>query len=188
MASGPSMCQPDADLVRDWRDGETRFAIAINNTYQLAPWADILYACDLRWWDRYHEDAAKRCAGEFWCYDETAAARYGLRPWKPAQTGGNSGYQALRLAVDHFEAERVILLGYDMQGSHWHGDHKGFPNPTQNNFRQWIGWLRRYAAETDAEIINASRETAVDAFPRLDLGVALADSEELGARPDSRVA
>ncbi|HCZ48509.1 MAG TPA: hypothetical protein DCZ11_05850, partial [Gammaproteobacteria bacterium] len=38
--------------------------------------------------------------------------------------GGNSGYQALNLAV-LLGAERVILLGYDMHGGHWHGRHGG---------------------------------------------------------------
>jgi hypothetical protein len=169
------MCQSDADMVRNWRDGERRRAIAINNTYQLAPWADVLYACDLRWWDRYFEDASSRCRGEFWCHHQKAESKYGLNRWKPERTGGNSGYQALRLAIDHFGAGSVILLGYDMQGSHWHGEHKGFPNPTADNFRQWVGWLRHYAAETDAEIINASRETAVDCFPQMPLEDALSD-------------
>ena len=40
--------------------------------------------------------------------------------------GQNSGYQAVGLAY-HLKADRIILIGFDMQRtggkSHWHGDH-----------------------------------------------------------------
>lgn len=176
LASGPSLCREDVDVVRQWRDGVSRRVISVNNCYQLAPWADLIYACDERWWDRYHDDVAANCRGEFWTYYEATAKRYGLRQWQPERTGGNSGYQAIRLAVDHYGADRLILLGFDMQGGHWHGQHGGdFPNPDKSNFKQWIGWLDRYAKETMAEIINASRETAVHCFPRMSLEDALSD-------------
>lgn len=173
LASGPSLCREDVEEVRQWQ-GPRNKVIAINNCYQLAPWADAIYACDERWWQKYYPDVLDSCGGEFWTYYEVTAKRFGLKQWRPERSGGNSGYQALRLAVDHYGADRVILLGYDMQGGHWHGDHgDGFPNPTTCNFKQWIGWLGRYSKETKAEIINASRQTAVHCFPRMDIRSAL---------------
>src|SRR5580765_1895454 len=44
LASGPSMSQQVADAVRRLR------TVVVNNTFRLAPWADILYAADSRWW------------------------------------------------------------------------------------------------------------------------------------------
>jgi len=169
------MCKEDADTVKEWRDGETRKAIAINNTYQLAPWADIIYACDMRWWDKYHDRVMAATDAEYWCYHDNCHKKYGFNQYPFKVTGGNGGYQALRLAVAHFKASRVVLLGFDMQGGHWHGQHPaGFPNPTGHNFKIWIGWLQRLAVEfSGVEIINASRETALDCFPRLDLKSAL---------------
>lgn len=163
------MCQADADLIREWRDGITRRVIVINNTYQLAPWADVLYACDLRWWNKYYKEAKKKCAGQFWTYNQDAAVNYKINRWTPKPTGGNSGYQALRLAVDHFKANRVILVGFDMQGGHWHpqhGDH--WPNPKEENLRQWRAWLAKYQPE-NVEIINATRETALTCYPQKQL-------------------
>ena len=45
IASGPSLTQADVDYVR----GKAR-VIVVNNGYLLAPWADVLYAADARWW------------------------------------------------------------------------------------------------------------------------------------------
>ena len=171
MASGLSMCREDANLVNRWR-GDGRKAIAINNTFELAPWADIIYACDARWWDKRIEEVRQVCTGELWAYEEN---KHGIKRAELKKTGGNSGYQAARLAITEFGASRLILLGYDMQGSHWHEDHgEGFHNPNENHFKQWIGWMCLLAREfPEVEIINASRQTAIECLPRLSLEAAL---------------
>jgi uncharacterized Rossmann fold enzyme len=86
--------------------------------------------------------------------------------------GGNSGYQAINLAY-HLGAERVILLGYDMHchsgQSHWFGDHpKDFASNTQ--YERFIKRFRTIKpADYGIEILNCSRVTALDAFPRYSL-------------------
>ena len=45
IASGPSLTQDQVDQVKGLN------TIAINDAYKLAPWANILYACDYQWWD-----------------------------------------------------------------------------------------------------------------------------------------
>ena len=172
MASGPSMCQADADLVREWRDGETRKALAINNTWELAPWADVIYACDERWWDKYY-GRVKETAAELWAYSEPACKKYGLNKAQLTRTGGNSGYQSMRLCITEFKADRLILLGYDMQDTgHWHGDHpQGWPNGGQ--YKTWAEHIRRLAVEfPQVDIVNCSRETALS-LPRMQLEDAL---------------
>lgn len=49
LAPGPSMSQALADSVRGHR------VVAINNVYELAPWADCLAANDLSWWRKHPE-------------------------------------------------------------------------------------------------------------------------------------
>lgn len=85
------------------------------------------------------------------------------------RTGGNSGYQALNLAV-LLGASRIILLGYDMRGSHWHGDHpKRLANPKESDF---AAWRARFAttlpdlARAGVEVLNCSRDTALECFAR----------------------
>lgn len=93
--------------------------------------------------------------------------------------GGNSGFQALSLAL-HFGAARVILLGYDMQFTggrmHWHPDHKRsdkMHNPDQRLMNGWVVRFAELAKQTKAEIINCTRETALTCFPRQALATAL---------------
>ena len=102
----------------------------INNNFLLAPWADILYACDLQWWEWF--DGVPDFAGEKWILDkeaardEEAARRYGLNRIKSREgsglttdgviyQGSNSGIQAINLIWHLYKPDQIILLGYDMQ-------------------------------------------------------------------------
>lgn len=187
LASGPSLTADDSEAVRHWRaaDASARRVIAINTTYQLAPWADLLYACDLRWWEEHVQQTAA-LDSERWTQSTEAARRFGLRLVRGKQgeglgrgdivhLGGNSGYQAIGLAYLQ-GARRIILLGYDMQPtggkSHWHGDHPWKKTGQVPPVRSWIPRFSKLAAdlrEEGVEVINATRETALQCFPRASL-------------------
>lgn len=180
LASGPSMCQDDADLIWDWKNGDDRQVIAINTTFRLAPWSDHVYACDDRWWKEYHDEVRSSCLGRLWTYYKHTADGFDIEhaDIPKAKTGGNSGVQAARLAITELGAERMILVGYDMKGGHWHGNHpQGFPNPTPDNFRNWIGHLGNLRKEFPSVVfLNATRDTAIpdQVIPRVGLEQALA--------------
>jgi hypothetical protein len=94
------------------------------------------------------------------------------------ERGGNSGYQAVSLAI-LFGAARIILLGYDMQATgnrlHWHRDHGGkLHNPLPRKFKAWQDGFATLAKVSPAEIINCSRETGLTCFPRMSLADGLA--------------
>lgn len=88
-------------------------------------------------------------------------------------SGGNSGFQALNLAVQ-FGARRVLLVGYDMtdrSGVHWYGRNswRGANNPHQQNFDRWLKAFDAAApvlASLGVEVINASPVSAMKSFPR----------------------
>jgi len=158
--------------------------IAVNNNYEVAPWADILYACDLKWW--HWHDGAPGFTGEKWTMDQAAAAQYGLRyiDGKPGaglcidpgaiHTGGNSGYQAINLAF-HLGASHVILLGFDMKfsasgASHWFGDH---PDNVRSGYQRFIEAFKTIADQDLMEVINCSRDTALTCFKQMTLKEAL---------------
>lgn len=91
--------------------------------------------------------------------------------------GGNSGFQAVGLAM-LFGAARVVLLGYDMQATgrrlHWHADHQGkLANPVPGKFRDWQRNFAALASEATVPIVNASRETGLTCFPRVQLSEVL---------------
>lgn len=76
--------------------------------------------------------------------------------------GGNSGFQAINLAY-HLGAKTIILLGFDMFGGHYFGNHpqelaQGSP---------FNGFIESMKTINEVEIINCSRMTVLDCFPRM---------------------
>lgn len=182
IASGPSLTPADVNYCH----GKAR-ALVVNDNYRLAPWADWLYAADKHWWDRYVGDVRGGFGGECWTCNESAAREHGLRYIQSAKLPGlsrnpsviheghNGGYQAIGLAR-HFGAERIVLLGYDMQGTHWFGNHP--PEfRRRNDFRVFLPPFDALAADLAAdgvEVVNCTRETALTVFPRSTIEKALA--------------
>lgn len=184
IASGPSLTAQDCELVRRWRfSGESRRVIVINTSFRLAPWADVLYACDRQWWREYGDEARAVVTGELWSQDQKATCvnriesvrlpGLGRRPGLIHQ-GGNSGHQVVNLAYQA-GCDRIVLLGYDMQETggqrHWHPDHPDALN-FPGRFAEWVKSfeiLARDLREEGVEVINASRETALSCFRRMPL-------------------
>jgi hypothetical protein len=185
IGSGPSLTPADVDACR----GRAR-VIAINDGYRLAPWADVLYACDGRFWDHYQGvpefqglKFGMTVRPEKWP-DVTRVVDLGIegfsREAKGLANGGNSGYQAIQLAV-HLGAARVILLGYDMQPApdgreHWFGRH---PKPLQgvSSYAIWRNYFKGLKKALDAlgiPVVNCSRSTALKVFPCRPLAETLA--------------
>lgn len=144
VASGPTSTQADIDRVR----GKAR-VIAINMNYQRAPWADVLWFCDQKWWT-WHRDVVKAWAGEVWTIGEhmlllrdkvpgirvlPIAGNRGMDD-RGIYTGRNSGYQAIQLAA-HRGANKILLIGFDMRvvdgRVHWHENYRV---PTRDPFQE----------------------------------------------------
>lgn len=86
-------------------------------------------------------------------------------------SGGNSGYQAINLAVN-LGFNQIILLGYDMTGvgTHFFGEHtaKGLQkNTNYSSFRSEFSTIKPELR--GAEIINCSRKSSLNCFIRDDL-------------------
>lgn len=181
LASGPSMSQAVADLVRY----SAVRTIAVNNTFQLAPWADMLYAADERWW-AVHQTAALKFRGlkvsvsvtqftEVLVMNNTGTVGFDPNPAN-LRTGGNSGYQAVHIAV-HAGVRRVLLCGFDLHGKHWHAEHQ---HPLRNNEEgAFLRWQKRFAElavelkERKVEVWNCTPGTALACFERVELKDAL---------------
>ena len=177
LGTGPSLTAADVAYVQ----GKAR-VIAINDAYTLAPWADVLYGCDAKWWTWHKGVPSFR------------GLKYGLQPgakhwpgvtlvaktggsgieWRRTgiRTGNNSGYQAINLAI-HLGAVRILLLGYDMQGQHFFGRHRDGSVPPflvcLKNFTTMVPELAAHGIE----VVNCTRKTALTCFPRLPLAEAL---------------
>ncbi len=181
IASGPSLTR--ADVARVEESGYDM--MGINNAYMMTDKLKYHYGCDTKWW-RHHWDSLKPGPARYSLKakddDEGVPGvmqmRKGRRDglsldWPILRHGGNSGYQAINLAV-LLGYRQIILLGYDMQETngraHWHPDHK-FPqstNPATPTFKRWRKDYKTLAAECKKEgieVLNATRQTALECFP-----------------------
>lgn len=193
LASGQSLTAGDADAVRAWHACEpeqcaTRRVIVINTTFRLAPWADVLYACDATWWNLYIGEVRSVFGGQLWTQDARAHRDHGVRliasqdlpglGKRPGvlHQGGNGGYQSINLAYQA-GAAKIILLGMDMHGTHWHGKYdNGLPNASRNLFLTWIANFDRLALDLAKEgvlVFNCTRDTRLTCFEKADLSAQL---------------
>lgn len=188
IASGPSLTAADVEAVR----GRAR-VVVVNNGLLLAPWADVLWATDARWW-KWHAARVATFGGLKFSLsfggpklpsDVHVLRNAGYSGWSTDPSavyhGKNGGFAALQLAA-LLGAARVLLLGYDMQRTgnrdHWHGDH---PYKMPNPYRSWVRAFTDNAPAMRAaglKVVNCSRETALECFPRLSLTEALGATAE----------
>lgn len=172
IASGPSLTVEDCDAVH----AAGLPTIVTNTTFRLCPWADALMGFDGRWWTQYRAEVDATFKGRrMTCstLKHLGAESIHQVPW--FRQFANSGASAISLAIAA-SARRVLLLGYDCQRTggraHWHGDHEKM----LSNCKSIAEWPRifssvaKFAKSKDVEIINCSRATALQCFPRGELG------------------
>jgi hypothetical protein len=186
-APGPSLTEDVAEACKGFP------TIVVNNAWQRLPWADVLFACDTAWW-HFHR-GVPAFNGEKWSSHGTsndkqdAGLAYGLKcvagiqgaefSTKPGliNYGSNSGFQAINLAIQ-FGAARIVLVGFNMQRvggkSHFHGDHpKGLRNADPRRFLTYFNQAAKKLPPGVA-ITNATPDSALKCFPKMDLADALA--------------
>lgn len=153
----------------------------------LCPWADAVYGCDAAWWK--HRKGLPEFSGLKLCWDGNGIhsvypdvrgvkiargdkVRYSERlSFEPGTIGGggNSGFQALNLAIQ-FGAKAIALVGFDMsQRGHWYGRNNwaGSSNPDDENFRRWKIAFELAAKELTAHgvtVVNLSSVSALKCF------------------------
>lgn len=188
IASGASLTDDDVEVVRKAHEVGKCKVIAINDNYLKAPWADFLYYSDHQW-EGWHKDKpafisfiGMKVSCDWRSQHMNLKLLRGEREGFSTNPyvinhGSNSGYQALGLAY-HLGAKRIILLGYDMKFAddgkkHWFGNH---PNRTPNHEhifeRRMIPCFEDLAKKLhfyDIDILNATRDTALGCFDKVDL-------------------
>lgn len=181
LGCGPSLNIDDVSLLQGRR------VIAINDAYRLAPWAEVLYFCDQKWWDEHKMDVLDRfvgrmivtmsnlihgvktlrCTGDTGLETDPGAVRH----------GSNSGFQCINLAY-HLGATRIVLLGYDMRvnGHKLHWCHRrdmqtadGFQRTLSNVMLPKFQSIVQPLAEAGVEVINCTPRSALTLWPIRDI-------------------
>lgn len=178
-ATGPSLTEEVAAACQ----GQN--IIAVNDAYRRLPFAQVVYACDARWWK--HHDGCKKFAGEKWSSHGDArynnkirtAEIYGVNLVSGRKADGfslnesvihygeNSGFQAINLAI-LFGCTTIVLVGFDMNGkSHFFGDHpESFSKSVR--YERFIPHFIKAASKLPAhiKILNATPGSSLNCFPK----------------------
>jgi len=187
LASGPSLAPEDVAYCR----GKAT-VIAVNDAVRLAPWADVLYSSDPGWWQKHKW--MPDFAGVRVKVDSVRAHSAHKPPleWNGVlslrntgkdgvefspdglRTQINSGGAAINLAV-HLGAKRIVLLGYDMgpSGKRYHFHDEKNTYSAYDVFIKNIGTMAAPLAAAGIEVVNCSRQTKLQCFPRMSLKEAL---------------
>lgn len=170
--------------------------ICVNDAYRICPWGDYLYARDLDWWKStpYGHSAPNHILarlsfdGYLLTGSALAASEFGIRhidtvgPLGGLSASGavhegppgaqNSGYQAIGIAVHNIVASgkpgKILLLGFDMGGRHWFGDHPApLTNVKVNEYPMFARGFNSMVPDLSAlgvEVVNCSPISAITCF------------------------
>lgn len=168
--------------------------IAIKESHHLCQ-PDVIYGCDAHWWR--HNVGMPKFGGLRIAYDRSLSEQFPNihlidiaipedrvlfdTPGRIG-SGGNSGFQALNLALQ-FGARLILLIGFDMHdrsGVHWYG-RNNWPqanNPGEDNFRRWRQAFKVSApiiANAGIDVVNVTRFSELKSFrflPSIDVAFA----------------
>lgn len=167
--------------------------VAVNNSYKIAPWADLMHFADCQWWrwngkhvlatwpreklittatsdiTHVHDPRIKR----FWRdRDKFNKDRSKLHGW-------DSGTQAVCLAR-HLGAKKIVLFGFDMQTgpngeTQWHNEHqrKTVTLNYQQKFRPALERTVRALTEEKIVVVRATNP-GMSSIPYVEPTAALA--------------
>jgi len=158
----------------------------------MLPDAPYHYACDGKWWDHHYKAVKAGFSGQSYTINDlehperNPKSEYELNRYNStygdglgekslhygAAGGGNSGFQAVNLAY-LLGAKTIILLGFDMFGTHYFGKHPGNLD-VSSPFKSFMHSFELIDTEKHGiEIINCTRSTALTCFPKMSLESAL---------------
>jgi hypothetical protein len=187
LGGGPTLLESleGADLKK-------KNVLGVNSSFCLGLWVDVCFFGDAKfyWWNRNGLD---RFQGLKITINDLSKNRYrsvegrkGINVIKrgkfkgmencPNKIGWNksSGAAAINVAY-HLGAERIVLLGYDMR---FINDKKNWkPHVREHthmnsygNFLKGFDAIKKDVEKLDLEILNATPDSALKAFPMVDIG------------------
>lgn len=150
--------------------------VTVNESWRLAPWADVAYGCDWPWWAhrgptpeqfpglrvvgrrpsdseaRHQLNAAQRdYMAELLSLPVSSDERREppfLPMEGPVTGGGMSGFQVVGRLVQA-KVARILLVGVDCTPGHWHGQHShpNGSNPPPSRLKAWVAQWTSAAPE-----------------------------------------
>lgn len=167
-----------------------RRCIAVNNSYRIAPWSEVVWFGDVKWFWWHEEEllatnmqiatcnehgAIRKHMGklpQLTFYQRDHARPHGITTKQNyVSWNASSGASAINLAY-HMGAKEIVLLGFDMRmvegQKNWHNDHKEMLHkPFQRHLKPFPA-IYHDAKELNLKIYNATPDSAITVFPMME--------------------
>lgn len=163
-----------------------RNVIGCNDAYMLGSWIDVCCFGDIKWFGE-HKERLKDFLGLKVTWREEYLQESGIHVMKGEPRGlilkpgwigwnTNTGAMAINLAVV-FGAKKIVLLGFDMKldkdgENNWHKNN--VDKPDKDVFKKFLKsflylQLDMKKKVPDVEVLNATPDSRLKAFPKVDL-------------------
>jgi hypothetical protein len=180
------------------------YVIGVNNAFELGSWIDICYFGDSRWFE-WNRKKLRGWGGLKICTSSGLSERRDIKVvlWskdngkdgipkmlgidkdpKHVRWNWSSGGAAINIAY-HLGVKKIVLIGYDMvvneRGEkNWHNNHviKDDPKDYDTIYTRFLQGFPVIASDLKnegVEIINASIDSVIEAFPKVTLEEILGD-------------
>lgn len=167
LASGQSLSREQvAYCLKARAEKKIKGIIAVSNVgIDLCPEADALVSHDSNWWRAYPE-ALQFKGKRFSARGYRDTCQY--HPYNAGfLTGMNSGLMAMYVARDRFDAKKLLLLGFDMHGTHYFGKHpESLFNTNEQKFKKHIKQFEQFSG---CEVINCTAGSSLKIFPSAEI-------------------
>lgn len=156
LAPGPSANRQQAQQVR-----ASGIPLGvISSAFPLARWADFIAATDSAWW-RSYPDAKHLPGRKFSIHAVPGVEKIRVPGWVSC----NSGVLGLECAK-RLGATRILLLGFDMHGTHYFGEYTNGlsntrPEKRRMHLSQYKTWRKR---NPGIEVINCTSGSVLTCF------------------------
>ena len=179
--------------------------IAVNDSYLVCPWADILYFTDGSWFTENHLKIRKVFCGRrivtiapgvggVCRLNNSGPTGFDPHP-SSLRHGSSSSYAAMHLAI-HFGVKRIILLGMDFKSRghkvHWRSRPGRQQNAAAQNKTMQLAMLPKFEGlvevlkERNIEVFNSSYGSLLTLWPYKDfkslLPILSAERKELNGQ------
>lgn len=176
IAGGPSVAGEDVSRLQGRR------VIVVNSSYAVAPFADILFFGDSRWWIEHRARLAGFAGRMVTCSNGARGDRLlHLRKVRPppgitfdpgAVAMSRTSLQGAMNVAVHLGVARIVLIGADMQPARDGRSHHHQPHPWPVRTGCWAEQMKdlRHAAaplaERGVEVVNASPRSLITWWPQ----------------------
>ena len=173
LATGPSLSEEQVDYVK----GKAR-VITVNNSYQLAPWADIHVACNDNWWDYYwkNDEVLRNMNADKYTRYQHQADKFGITfidsivkdglSKDPSVIHINKGSGPIAINIATLSGfKKIILLGHDMKfANDYNGRHKKVGSTPRHYFGEYPKEMQHFPQSKESVDNNGVIIGLIDAY------------------------